>query len=236
MASPRELSIQEKQVKMNLSEKEKSEVFALNWQTQGIHKLPSKCSSWLASSEHPVVIGNEAKKFAALLKVSIAPSLDAISIDSKGNPIFIFNYDGGYITLDNWKTIDFGKNLAKIKNEAARSNAMSHKTGKMGMQILDWIQEPILDESKHILSWSVEGMLPGKVRVFSATAIKLGRHGFEIFMWQGFSNDYEATKKDFDKVVSLHLFDQDNTYYDRKSEDTIAGSIDLIPMELFINF
>jgi uncharacterized membrane-anchored protein len=176
-------------------------------------QLPSHSKMGHLRSGFNVLLGHEAIRIREIADAVADPAIEADAIGSDGNSELTYAWvNDGYVSIDDWKTINPEEILNSVKNSTAAGNDVRRSKGIPTMEVIGWKQKPTLDQANNAVTWAIEGQGSDGVKVINATALKLGRFGYERIVWYVDpalyqSNDLAVAVKDFD-------FDQGARYGD----------------------
>lgn len=197
---------------------------ALDWKTTGTYRLPHSHSSLLIPADHLGVFESDAQKPCQLMDNDFDQNIEAVVLDgSLENDVYFEYCDDGYVSLDSWSKIDPVQLMKGLKRNIKDSNKGQRNPGHHVPHVVGWIQEPTLDRDKHTVFWAIKGKDSDfEEYSVSATAIKLGRHGYERLTWIGDLYNFKAFGGKLDEMLRAHSFDSGYNYSDYIPGDNVA--------------
>ncbi len=194
----------------------------LDWMGAGIYNLAQSNSTLCVPENYIVLTRKEAYKAAILVREQFPGALEVVIRGlktSKDLEIWLYHYQTGYISLDDWNNVDPTCILNAIQKRSVEFNIESKKNGfEVEYNILGWVQKPILDRKANTVCWALK--MQGTDPFTSAVVIKLGRRGFVRFEYISHKASVEG---ELDFLINAHSFDEGFRYEDYILGDQIAN-------------
>ena len=175
-----------------------AELEAMPWEGgAGRYELPLSNAALDLPDGYVVLRGDAARRYDYLSQGVEDPSVEGLIYLQDGTTILYFTYDGsGYVTVDDWAELDSDSLLEDMKQGTIAGNAERVENGIEPFFVVDWIDRPTLDRDSNAVYWAVEMTGPNggaDERFVNATALKLGRHGYESIIWVGSIEEYNRS-------------------------------------------
>lgn len=185
-----------------------AELGKLGWVAEpGTYRLNASSSSVTVDGGRPLLFGQDANRALFLLKAVEFRETEAILYDDESGVMVTFEFlREGFVRDTDWRNIDADRLLATIR---ARTGAANIERAKYGIEpeiALGWVDEPRYDAATNAVSWAI-GFAKGKNATVTATALKLGRHGYQKFSWIGPRDQYERLGGLLTTALESHAFD-----------------------------
>ena len=150
-----------------------------------------------------------------------------------GNQTIFLNYvDDGYVTIDDWKSINPENLIEEMRQIQNSWKDQLKKAGKNYVEELNWVYKPTFDQEKNAIYVSYEGSWngkKGKYKTMQTNSIVLGRKGHLKLAFVTSINN-ETTKIDLQKIANLAKdftdgidFLEGSKHADYKSGDKVAA-------------
>jgi uncharacterized membrane-anchored protein len=151
----------------------------------GNFTLPTSGGTLAVPARYYVLTGESAKTFYQLVNGLDAPKgLEAVMLDEGWKSLVLFTAElPGYLSLDDWNTLDAAAILQGIEARVARNNSERKSHGLQEFTAIGWSQTPELDRVAHVVHLSINAMA-GDKPVVNNKQILLG---IEILEWIGSS-------------------------------------------------
>jgi uncharacterized membrane-anchored protein len=144
-------------------------------------------------------------------------------VPSGTDQIIFHSFDEGYVSLDDWSTVDAAAILAEISANTEQYNVERRRQGIPELHVVGWLQPPTLDRTTATVYWAIEGAGFNNSRIVNSIALRLSRDGIEKLNWVTDKATYQAVGGQLDVALRAHSFDQGHQYSDHLSTDKIAG-------------
>jgi uncharacterized membrane-anchored protein len=161
---------------------EMKEIKAMHPVTPDATNLPSHSTIGHLRPGFKVMLGHEAKRFREIADGSAFDNTEAEAIDSESELIYSW-FDDGYVTADDWKTLNPDELLNAVKENTAASNDARRAKGIPTLEVVGWKQQPTFDPATKGVTWAIDARDSNGVEVINAIALKLGRYGYERITW-----------------------------------------------------
>jgi uncharacterized membrane-anchored protein len=150
----------------------------------GNFTLPISGGTLAVPARYYVLTGESAKTFYRLVNGLDAPKgLEAVMLDEGWKSLVLFTAElPGYLSLDDWNTLDAAAILQGVEARTARDNPERKSHGAQELTAIGWSQIPELDRTAHVVRLSINAMA-GDKPVLNNQQILLGRQGCEILEW-----------------------------------------------------
>lgn len=186
---------------------------------ENFHQLPSNSTLSLPAG-YLVIIGDDAKNY---MDQPYNSNLEAVVYDeTKQHSIVFENANTGYISLDNWESIDSNLLLEGIQISTESMNIERRLQGLSDVHLMGWHKKPTLDRKTNTIYWSTEAECLNE-RSVNAIALKLGRKGYEKFKWVYYSHSGEPEYDHLEIMLNSHKFKPGFDYSDYKIGDKLAN-------------
>lgn len=197
----------------------------LDWKDSGIHKLSNSQSTISLPEGYKVITGESAKKSRELLGEFNKTSTEAIIHDTNFQNRILFEYhDSGHVSLDDWKDLDPKVLLESFIQNTEEANVERQSKGFETLQVLGWVQEPVLDKETNTVFWAIKGKVTNEsTPLVNAVALKLSRCGYERICWVTTLDSFKPFDGHLDIMLRSHSFNEGARYSDYKSGDKLAG-------------
>ena len=136
-----------------------TEMLSLDWKGDGTHNLPLSHSTLVVPEGYSAVIGEEAVKCNKIFGNTTEKAIESIVIsDDFQNEIYFSYCNSGYISIDDWKSINPKDLLSEISKNTEKVNVERRKNGFGELHVVGWVQEPSLDKHSNTVFWAIEGI------------------------------------------------------------------------------
>jgi uncharacterized membrane-anchored protein len=198
----------------------------LDWQNAGTYKLPRSNAMLSIPEGRCVVLGSEADRAATMMGNLPDENIETITCaDQEIFPGFVFfsYFNTGYVSLDSWKDVDPKQILQSFQEDSEIRNKQRKEKGISPLHIIGWAQEPTLDRQSNTIRWATELKEDGcDEPIINATALKLGRHGYEHLVLVIGKSLYQKHSNELDMLLSGFNFEVGSRYEDYSIGDRIA--------------
>jgi uncharacterized membrane-anchored protein len=209
-----------------LSDDERQRViafFSLDWKEAGIHQLPESHSTISLPEGYRLLIGEDARKAREYSGIRSSPELEAIVYADIQNTILFESYNEGYVSLNDWETLDSANLLKGISESTEEGNKERKEMGLEELHVVGWVQKPILDKYTKTIYWAIEGEGSEEGSFINSVALRLGREGYEKLIWITDKEFYIPFGGHLETMLQAHSFDPDYRYEDYTKGDRIAS-------------
>jgi uncharacterized membrane-anchored protein len=205
------------------NERRAAEIGKLNWLHEGKLQLALSNSTLSLPVGYHAVLGTDANRLVELVNAQSEKIADAYLIDpTSGSEMVIEYVDSGYITLDDLSEMNPTKMLQDIKDATEDGNSARRAAGINEMHVTGWLQQPTFDRSTNTAYWAL-GATSGGGGLVNAIALRLGRNGYEKFIWITSPDQFSYVGGMLDVVLRTHSFDAGYRYSDHIGTDKVAG-------------
>ena len=175
------------------------------------------------NDRYRLVVGNNAMAYDRLVNGTSDPELEAVleSRIDRSSAYYLFS-DTGYVPLDDWGELDADALLASIRQSTDKSNAARREVGIPEMHVRGWQMVPTLDRERSAVYWVIEAETEGQT-FLNATAVKLGRYGYEMIIWAVSPQTYVGNRDELVSLADSITFRPGHTFADYQSGDALAG-------------
>ncbi len=195
---------------------------ALDW-AAGPVKLTSSNATLTLPPHVFAVHGAGAQKFNKLINGDADPTLEAVAQSNEAAVYFEYT-DSGYVTADDWTSVDPKSMLDGITKNTDDANADRKTAGLPALHTLGWIQEPTFDKKTNTVRWAVSLKSDDNPKPFvNSIALVLGRHGYEEITVAESTTAYKSGTAFLNGIVGGMHFSQGARYRDFISGDKLAG-------------
>jgi len=168
-----------------------------------------------------MVVGSDATKYDELMNG--AGNADSEGVLEDGHRLLYVGYqDEGYVTADDWNDVKPDEMLSKIKDGTNDGNEDRQKAGLKPIYVDGWIQEPAFDATHKTVRW-ILGMHESDGKFINATALALGRRGYERFTLVSDGSNPAGDRAVLAGLVKDYIFDKGFRFSDYVSGDKLAG-------------
>ncbi|MFZ4773129.1 MAG: DUF2167 domain-containing protein [Chlamydiia bacterium] len=199
---------------------------ALEWHAPGKYKLLRSNASMLIPNDYKGLICSLESKFGCgpeweLAETSFAETI-MLENEKDGRICFAF-CDQGYIDLKNVEELDSKELMAQIGACIERRNEKLRSQGLEGMELIDWVQEPIMNREANTITWCVEikDTTTGK-SFFNAFAQTFGRYGYELIYGITDMADSKNFTKTWEQTIGSYHFEPGSRYEDFVEGDKVS--------------
>jgi uncharacterized membrane-anchored protein len=187
------------------------EILELPWEFEpGTYQLPASGGTLQLSEGLGLLRGAAARRYLYLTQGTEFSDTEMYLLDPIQETQAILAYvASGYVTLDDWSAVNSDELLRAIKNNTEQANLERQPNGISPLHISGWLQEPHLDRDESAVYWAIlayEGSGQSRSEVVNATALKLGRGGFERMTWVGSLDQYHGEEMSLNQVVDPHQY------------------------------
>jgi uncharacterized membrane-anchored protein len=188
----------------------------------GTHVLPGSKATLRLSAEYDILLGDQAKQYFSVKNgLPAVAGLEAILVHlATQSTIYLTVEDPGYITLDDWASVDPARLLNDMRSHQTVANIEAAPSGLTPVTVIDWRQPPVLDRQDATVFWSVDTTVGGKSLV-QATLLMLTANGEEKLVWVGErASDARGILGTVKNALSPA---PDARYRDHRASDRLAG-------------
>ena len=155
-----------------------------------------------------------------------------LMIFSGDQTIYVRYKDGGYVTIDDWKSIKPENLISEMRQIQEAWKDQLKEEGRNYVEELNWIYKPTFDSEKNTVHVSYEGTWNGKkgrYKTMQTNSIVLGRNGYlDISFVTSITN--ETTKEEQQQIANFAKdftdginFLEGSKHADYKSGDKVAA-------------
>lgn len=190
----------------------------LPWHRSGVAQELSSGSSFLFSPQVWGVVGEEAQIFfgeAEEEESGIVSSLDleAVGIDLfSASLTFFYNYQGGYLSLEDWDVIDPLQLIAQFLDDPG--DEIVHAA---------WYLEPTLNPIEKTVQCALQIEDDEGDHTILVVAIRAGKGGAEVLFCVCDFDEAEEALSTVNKMLQAHTFVSGATYDDFKEGDVVSS-------------
>lgn len=167
-----------------LSDRDATELRGLHWEDAKNVELPSSKSTVTQLPGFKIVLGQEARRLREIVDGYVASEEEADAFNFRTDSEVIYEwFPVGYVKSDDWNDIRPDDLLSEMKKNDEAANKLRIKKGLPTMITTGWRQPPQLNADTHTITWSINGKNSNGQLVANFVALKLGRYGFEKFIW-----------------------------------------------------
>lgn len=199
-------------------------LLALHWSGAPQH-LSASNSTLVPPKETSVVRGDEAAKFEKIVNGRSDSDSEAIVQDfHSGDYVTLAYTNSGYVTVDDWTSVNPDEMLKSVKENTENGNDDRRSLGLDAVHVMGWLQKPVYDAATKTVRWAIESRqdtIPAPI--VNATALMLGRNGYEELVWVTSSKTYTPRGGLLDKVLTDEQFNTGARYRDHAAGDKLAG-------------
>jgi uncharacterized membrane-anchored protein len=188
----------------------------------GTHVLPISKATLRVGPEFDILLGDQAQQYFSVKNgLPAVASLEAVLVHlATQSTIYLVVEDSGYITLDDWASVDPARLLRDMRSHQTVANIEAAPSGLLPVTVIDWRQPPLLDRQDASVFWSVDTTIGGKPLV-QATLLMFTAHGEEKLVWIG---DRASDARGILGTVKNALSPApDGRYRDHRASDRVAG-------------
>jgi len=171
-----------------------------------------------------IFLDDNAKQFMFLNNGIEFPKIDAVVFNPKNLEQFLFSYfESGYVSDGDWSDLDPELLLEGISESTEEANIDRKKNGIPPLKIIGWVQKPIYDKNSKTAYWAIKVTDTNSGDIVNAIALKLGRRGFNKFVWIGEPDKFNPSESPLNIAIDNHNLQQGFRYADYSSGDKIAA-------------
>ncbi len=171
-----------------------------------------------------ILLGEDARQFLFLNNGTEYPDADALVINPDTMEQLIFAYsESGYVQDNDWSDLDAELLLEGIAESTEEANIERTKNGFEELKIIGWAQKPIYDKTSRTAYWAINVNDKESGPIFNAIALKLGRRGFNKFIWVGGSDQFNPSESLLKEALNNYKFETGFRYADYSTGDKIAA-------------
>lgn len=138
--------------------------------------------------------------------------------------VVAFTYEEiGRVPTDNAAGLDADDVLPRMKEGLERLNAARRAVRGKPITDLEWIEKPKYDPQRHILEWSVHGVVPGEPGTSNYDVRLLGRRGVMKITVATGADKFDSVVKQIKPLIEGFQFTPENRYSDWQSGDKVAS-------------
>jgi uncharacterized membrane-anchored protein len=202
---------------------EMDELRAMHPVTPDATRLPSHSTIGHLRAGFNVLLGHDAVRFREIADGTAFPNTEAEAINQEGTSELVYSwFNDGYVSIDDWKTLNPDELLNAVKENTAASNDVRRSKGIPTLEVVGWKQRPTFDQTNNAVTWAIDGRDSKGAEVINAIALKLGRFGYERITWIVDPTLYSSS--DLALAVKDFNFDQGARYGDYEvGKDRIAA-------------
>lgn len=201
---------------------------ALNWRSDGSHKLPRSHAVIRLRSGQILLLGDDAERFSWLSSGTEFPDTEAVlSYDSAGatSEVYFEWRDEGYISDADWADVNADRLLEDYREGTEAANDERIDNGFEPMHVVGWLEAPRYDESTNTVTYAIE--LKDKDGSWAnAFALRLGRAGYTEFTWVGSVGLFQSAGGRpalLNDALAAHSFEEGYRYADFEEGDKVAS-------------
>ncbi len=199
-------------------------VEALDWiHEPGDYTVAPLAREIQLNSRYRLVVGNDAMAYDRLVNGTTDPDIEAIleSRVDRSTAYYLFS-ETGYVSLDDWDELDADALLASIRQSTDKTNAARREVGIPEMHVTGWRMAPTLDREQSAVYWVIEAQTEGQT-FLNATAVKLGRYGYEMIIWAVDPQTYVGSRDELIGLADNITFRPGHGFADYEPGDALAG-------------
>jgi uncharacterized membrane-anchored protein len=200
-----------------------NEVENLPWETEEkSYQLSNSNSSLQLPEGFALIRGDGSERYIYLSQGFEYPGVEAVIVNPKDLTQVIFSfYDSGYVKIDDWNNLDPNELLEVIKRNTEINNKERIKHNLPELHVKNWLVKPVLDKENDAVYWAISAKA-GERNTVNAITLKLGKNGFEKFIWVGNYDKYSNSDGLLKTMLEAHKFNQGFRYADYSIGDKIA--------------
>lgn len=205
------------------------ELLSLPWEFEPISYRLTESSSTFRLPEGLLLLRDAAaRRLLFLTQGTEFLEAEAYVLDPVNETQVILSYiAAGYVTLDDWETLDRDTVLRIIKETTDEGNRERQTHGIPPLRIKGWLEDPVLHRESATAYWSVmigQDLADGGPHdVVNAVALKLGRYGFQRLTWVGTLEQYLGGEASLAAIVDAHSYATGTRYADYSIGDQLSG-------------
>jgi len=198
---------------------------SLDWKASETLELPQSNATLRIPEEFAALTGDDARKLDTFWNGASYARVEAIIKSDDGTDALLFSYENdGYVSIDDWEQIDPKELLQSIRDGTEESNLARKENGISPIHTIGWVEEPYLDRETNTVHWVTEledeeGVIP----FVNATALKLGRRGYERIVWVTDKPSFLYGDTEFSSLLSMFDYQTGDRYADYSHGDKIAS-------------
>lgn len=204
------------------TEAERSAVLdTIQWHDGGVFHLERSKATINVPNRFTVVLDADVRKFYEVVNGTSAPkNLEAMIVDGKTKSlVFYAPVHEGYVRLDDWSDVDPDRMISEIRENTETANVQRRANGISPLHVVGWVEKPSLDRKANVVRWAIEATAD-EGAVVNASALILGRHGYEKLVWVGPKSEDPSVL--LDVARSALIFDVGAEYKDYQAGDRVA--------------
>jgi uncharacterized membrane-anchored protein len=218
---------QEPQAPLRNAEVFKREMQQMKWYVNTTITLPASNARLVVPNNYGAILGHDAQRLDEIVNGRSAENASTseaavLSGDMKAQTDFTF-VKSGYISDDDWNTLDANALLRSVSEQTEDQNKERRIERLPELHVVKWLQQPSYDHITHTAFWAIEATDSNGGDVANATAIKLGRDGFERLTTISDMRDYVAIGGPLDLMLRSFSFSAGDGYEEHRSTDKVAG-------------
>lgn len=202
-------------------EQRQAEIRQLGW-LSGSQHLDSSKSILALPDGFRLVKNADAKRLDELINAHSASEVEAIVVGDHGL-IYFTHTDDGYVTEDDWSSVDVKAMIDQISQGTEAGNAQRQAQGLPPVHVAGWLQEPVFDKDNNMVHWAIQATEDGGDALVNAVTLKLDRYGYERINWATSLAEYTPTGGAADVMLAAQSFEPGARYSDHVSADKVAG-------------
>jgi len=194
----------------------------LRWSTSKT-ALSESHGSFTPPSDGSIVVGADAAKADELINHTSSSNTEGFVQLKDGSTLYLSYADEGYVKIDDWSDVNADDLLKSMTDGTNAENEERAKNGGKALHVDGWVQQPTLDRQRSSVMWIVKLHEQGGDPFVNATAIALGRHGYEHFTLATNAGNTAATRTLLASLVNDFQFDKGFRFSDYADGDKLAG-------------
>ncbi len=193
----------------------------IQWHEGGVFHLERSKATIRVPNRFAVALDSDVRNFYEVVNgVSAPKNLEAMIVDTKTKSLVLYApVHEGYVKLDDWSDVDPDRMIAEIRENTENANVQRRANGVPPIHVVGWIEKPNLDRSASVVRWAVEATGEDGP-IVNASALVLGRHGYEKLVWVGPKSEEPSLL--LDAARSALSFDTGTEYKDYQAGDRVA--------------
>ena len=198
-----------------------AEMDKMHWQKAGDYTLPVSGSKLTIPDGYAGIFGPEAQRAMELMNGTPHPETEAV-LFNRQNDMVVFSWQPeGYVSSNDWSTIDAGAMLSSISEGTLADNAEREKRNLPLLSVTGWLQQPHFDSGTNTAYWAL-GLASNGAPLVNSIALRLARQGYEKIIWVT-DKEHFAGDNVLQAMLGANEFPLGKRYIDHVAGDKMAG-------------
>lgn len=199
------------------------EIKAMHWMRSGDLHFDRSHSTLSLPAGFAGVAGGDAVRFDELINGSKDEKTEGILLSKNDDTVFFQFIESGYVTIDDWESLDPTAMINSIRENTEESNAVRRQHGLKPLHVKGWLHPPSFDRPTKTVFWAISIDRDNGSALVNSVALRLGRTGYEKIIWAAEPEAFTAAGGTLDPMLRAHSYDAGQRYEDHAAGDKLAG-------------